>query len=101
MYKEIYNPILRQVVAIERLSDKAQIPPDLGNRDYQEYQKWLDEGNIPDAADPLPPPIDLSDSDQLEVVLKALLACIAQVGGLTQAQAKALFKQKYDIISNQ
>jgi len=42
---------------------------------------------------------DFSDSDQLTVIAKTLLACIAQVGGLTKAEAKAMFKQKYDIIS--
>lgn len=42
---------------------------------------------------------DLSNSDELVDVLKALLACIAQVGGLTQQQAKDMFKQKYQNIS--
>lgn len=40
-----------------RLSDKASIPPDEGNRDWREYQSWLDAGNVPVPADPAPPAV--------------------------------------------
>jgi len=33
---------------ILRTTDGANIPPDPGNRDYQEYLKWLAEGNTPE-----------------------------------------------------
>lgn len=32
---------------IVRVSDQAFIPADPDNIDYQEYLKWLDEGNEP------------------------------------------------------
>ena len=36
---------------ILRLSDNAWIPFDQANRDYQEYLKWVSEGNQPEPAD--------------------------------------------------
>jgi len=48
---------------IVRLSDNAWIPPDPGNRDYQEYLEWLEEGN-----EPLPyvPPTPIDHLENLE-----------------------------------
>ena len=49
MYKKINNKV------VQRLSDNAFIPFDPANTDYQEYLKWLSEGNEPLPADePLP-----------------------------------------------
>jgi hypothetical protein len=44
---------------------------------------------------PVPP--DLSNIDNAQdKAIKALGLCIAQIGGLTVAQMKTLFKQKWD-----
>jgi len=51
---------------IIRLSDTANIPFDLANYDYQEYLKWLEEGNEPLPPDPLPEPEPLTPQQKLE-----------------------------------
>jgi hypothetical protein len=50
MYKLIKNPFGEDNMVL-RLSDNANIPFVEGNRDYQEYLKWLEAGNTPLPAD--------------------------------------------------
>lgn len=52
--------------SIKRLSDNAFIPQDPANTDYQQYLKWLEEGNIPLPADPEPTPEPLTAQQKLE-----------------------------------
>jgi hypothetical protein len=48
LYKSVSN---EEVVSVTRLTDNTSIPLDPNNSDYQEYLKWVAEGNTPEPAD--------------------------------------------------
>ena len=66
MYQLLPDTPLGAVQCIKRIADSAFIPFDPANTDYQEYLKWLAEGNLPIPADagegnaPLPPEENLN-----------------------------------------
>jgi hypothetical protein len=51
MYKLYKNKELGLLMGVIRLADNVWIPMDESNRDYQEYLKWVAEGNEPLPAD--------------------------------------------------
>jgi hypothetical protein len=51
MYQLINNQLTGEHSSVKRLTDNAFIPFDPANSDYQEYLKWLEEGNTPEPAD--------------------------------------------------
>ena len=52
-YKELKDPLTGEIDTkmILRKEDNAFIPFDEANTDYQEYLKWVAEGNTPEEAD--------------------------------------------------
>lgn len=52
---------LTDSTSILRLSDNAWIPADPANADYQQYQKWLAEGNYPE---PYVPPVTPAEANK-------------------------------------
>ena len=51
MYKLFKDKSTGLTGVVFRLSDNTSIPFDPANTDYQEYLKWLAEGNTPEPAD--------------------------------------------------
>ena len=52
MYKLVKNILTGDLEkCVQRLSDTAFIPFDPANTDYQEYLRWVEEGNTPLPAD--------------------------------------------------
>jgi hypothetical protein len=51
MYQQLPDNPLGPAQCIKRLADSAFIPFDESNTDFQEYQRWLAEGNVPLPAD--------------------------------------------------
>lgn len=83
---------------VKRLADSMFIPNDLRNRDWREYLDWVTQGNTAAPDDPDPALPDLSDSDNLEKALKAILLVAAAWNGKTPAQARAAFKTAWDAL---
>ena len=51
MYQLLPNTPMGAATCVKRIADNAFIPFDHANTDYQEYLKWLAEGNEPLPAD--------------------------------------------------
>ena len=51
MYKATINHFAGEPQSVIRTTDGACIPFDPANTDYQEYLKWVAEGNTPEPAE--------------------------------------------------
>jgi hypothetical protein len=51
MYKLMPDTYMGQAKVVQRLLDGAYIPFDSANTDFQQYLKWLEEGNVPEPAE--------------------------------------------------
>lgn len=57
-YQQLYDQMTGQIsTTILRRVDSAYIPDDPANRDRQQFDAWLAEGNTPDPPDPPPEPL--------------------------------------------
>ena len=53
MQYKLQNNLQGDTVAVAIVGQSISIPLDPANTDYQEYLKWLAEGNTPEPADPV------------------------------------------------
>jgi len=51
MYQFLPSILVGETTCVKRIIDNAIIPFDLDNIDYQDYLKWLEEGNTPQPSD--------------------------------------------------
>jgi hypothetical protein len=51
--------------SVTRTVDGACIPNDMANRDWEEYQRWLSDGGVPDPYVPTPEPEPEPDPQNL------------------------------------
>lgn len=51
MYKLLTTPLTNIIVSVLNLETHGVIPFDAANTDYQQYLKWIAEGNQPLPAD--------------------------------------------------
>jgi len=51
LLKDIYSNTITNVLITRDDGNNGSIPFDPDNKDYQEYLKWVDEGNTAEAAD--------------------------------------------------
>jgi hypothetical protein len=59
MYKLITNEIVLNI------ETNSFIPNDPANTDFAQYLIWLEEGNTPEPADPIPEPVELTPEQKL------------------------------------
>lgn len=65
-YKILTPSFLDSPVNIQNLETGAIFGEDLDNRHYQEYRKWLEEGNTPLPPDAIQEPEPLTPQQKLE-----------------------------------
>ena len=73
---------------VTRASDRAGIPDDDRNRDWQAYQEWLAAGNVPD---PIPAPVIDPAVAERKASEKSAQDKIATTSALTADEESAIF----------
>ena len=88
-YTQVLDVLNNQVsdTQIMRDEDRAHIPDDPGNVDYQAYLAWLDEGNEPNPYVPPPPSTEGAITDSAQSLELANAKSLAAQGRTDEALA--------------
>ncbi len=78
--------------------DGAFVPNDSANHDWQEYQKWLDKGNVPLPADLSPASFTAAEQAEAEILrnpaILGFVRTVAEARGVTEQQMIDAIKAK-------
>lgn len=84
--------------AVIRTADHASIPNDPGNRDRQDYDKWLADGGVPDPYIPPPKILVENNSDFIARFTNQEYAKLGNVRVIDAQASKVGLSKNWDIV---
>ena len=64
--KDLFSENIISIIITDENGNVYGVPTDPNNTDYQQYLRWLEEGNSPLPPDPIPEPEPITPQQKLE-----------------------------------